>query len=540
MEAIIDGIKSNFRTEISDNDPKVKRLQKLNTEYYQKYQAGQLFDAKLNKAQKKDKEKFEQEITKLDTEIKEIKSNKVYEDAFEWRFEFPEVLDNDGVFIGFDIVIGNPPYIQLQKLSDGIKSALLIQKFDTFAKTGDIYQLFYEHGVNLLRTSGFLSFITSNKWMRTDYGSATRKFLSEKSAPLQVIDFGMAQIFDSATTYTNIIVLTKASPTTHIVMCRVKDDYNSTILLEDYLDFAAVEIENPREKSWIAYEKKEYELIKKIVSLGTPLKDWGIQINRGLLTGFNEAFIIDTETRNKLISEDPRSEKIIFPILRGEDVKAYIPEWTNKWIINSHNGVKHSNIPRIDVENDYPAIYNWLAKFEPQLKKRLDQGDHWTNLRNCAYLEEFYKPKIIYPNMTKYLPFVYDKHQFFINDKAFILSGENLEYLTIFLNSKIFKFAFKDYFPELLGESREIRKVFFETVSVMPTISNDWYREILTSMLFAMENNLSVKELEKQIDDRLFDYYELTNEERSLVLNSVSPDTTGVELKRASSSVERA
>lgn len=414
---IIDSIKSDFRTEIGNNDPKQVKLKKLNGDLFTLLNQGQIFDLnpKEQKVRREKQKKLEIEINKLAKQIEEIKNNAVYKNAFEWRFEFPEVLNNNGDFEGFDVIIGNPPYIQMQKLDETLKNALSQQSFETFTKTGDIYQLFYEKGVWLLKQNGILSYITSNKWMRTDYGATTRMFLSTKCAVQLVMDFGMIQLFDSATTYTSILLLNKASANSTIRMCRANEDYNESISLELYVKNFAVDIENPGTKSWIAYDKKEYALIQKIITMGKPLKDWDVKINRGILTGYNDAFIIDTATRDRLVAEDPRSAEIIHPLLRGEDIKAYVPDWKGKWLINAHNGVKSSNIQRVDVEKDYPAIHKWFLRFETFLVKRQDKGDHWTNLRNCAYIEEFYKDKIIYPNMTKYMPFVYDKHQFFTN-----------------------------------------------------------------------------------------------------------------------------
>ncbi len=530
METLIETIKKDFRSEISVNDKKIKALSKLRGELFNLSQTKELFDEgnKKNKNTKKKIDDLSKAITQQEEEIEAIKNNKIYDHAFEWRFEFPEVLNGDGDFVGFDVVIGNPPYVQLQKLDEAEKMAFEKQGFETYTRTGDIYQLFYEHGVNLIKKNGRLCYITSNKWMRTDYGKGTRNFLATKIHTELVVDFGMAQMFDAATTYTNILLLQKSNPSSHIRMSRLKDDYDTTILLEDYVDFSAVEMENPGVKSWIAYEKNEYALITKIISKGKPLKDWDIKINRGILTGLNEAFIINTDVRNKLVAEDPKSAEIICPILRGEDIKAYHPSWADKWLINTHNGIKASGKDRINVERDFPAVYSWLLKYESSLIKRLDKGDHWSNLRNCAYMDEFYKPKIIYPNMTKYLPFVYDKHQFFTNDKSFIITGEHLDYLTAFLNSKIFKFTFKDYFPELLGESRELRKVFFETVSVKKASEEDWFKNILNLIEENKSKGLSTDEFEQQIDEKFFDLYELTKTERRILLSSLdgTPFTT--------------
>lgn len=518
MEELIDSIKKDFKSHISPNDFKYKKLSKLRGDLFNLSQTKELFDEgnKKNKDTKKKIEQLSKEITNLEKEIEEIKSNKIYETAFEWRFEFPEVLNGDGDYIGFDVLIGNPPYIQLQKL--GAESdALEKQNFETFAKTGDIYQLFYELGVNLLIKKGQLCYITSNKWMRTDYGKVTRNFFGTKCDVQFVVDFGMGQMFDSATTYTNILLLTKQNPAKTIKLCRVKNDYKLQIPLEEYVLNNTVEVDNPEANSWVAYDKKEYGLIKRIESQGVPLKDWEIEINYGIKTGLNEAFIIDTEIKNKLVNEDPRSAEIIKPILRGEDVKAFVPDWDGKWLINTHNGVKSKGIEPINVERDYKAIFNWLSQFKDKLEKRGDKGNHWTNLRNCAYIEEFSKPKIIYPNMTKYLPFVYDKGSFFINDKGFIMSGNFMNYLTIFFNSKLFRFCFKDNFPELLGETRELRKVFFENINVKPIEDETWYTKMLSKILDKMQAGLATEELQHEIEEKLFDLYQLNSDERCLI-----------------------
>lgn len=529
FESLIESIKRDFRTEIATYDPINKKLNKLRGDL-NKHNVTDLFGSNDKKRSKANKEieKLTAEIKKLEQDKNNIQSNAAYKLAFEWRFEFPEVLDNEGNYIGFDAIIGNPPYIQLQKM--GADSDLLSkQGFKTFAKTGDIYQLFYEQGFNLLKKRGHLCYITSNKWMRTDYGSTTRKFLSEECCTQLVVDFGMAQMFDSATTYTNILLASKSIPVETISMCRIKEDFDPSVLIEDYVAFAAVKLKNPGEKSWITYDRKQYDLITKIIKQGTEISNWNIRINRGLLTGFNEAFIIDQYTRDKLISEDPSSEDLIKPLLRGEDIKSYYPNWANLYIIGTFPSLK------IDIDS-YPAIRDYLARFKnrlnPKPKDYNDINGKWPGRKSgpykwfetqdtISYYKEFLKPKIIYPNMTKYLPFVYDKHQFFSNDKSFILTGEHLEYLVCFLNSSIFKFTFKEYFPELLGETRELRKVFFENVTIKPAFDENWFREKIDLILAYKTEGLSTKELELMIDEKFFEYYELTVEERSIINESV-------------------
>lgn len=198
-------------------------------------------------------------------------------------------------------------------------------------------------------------------------------------------------------------------------------------------------------------------------------------------------------------------------------MKAYVPEWNNKWLINSHNGLKSKGIPAINVEKDYKAIYEWLSQFQSKLEKRTDKGYHWTNLRNCAYLEEFSKPKIIYPNMTKYLPFVYDKGSLYINDKGFIMTGDSLYYLTVFFNSELFRFCFKNNFPELLGESRELRKVFFEKINVKPVQDEIWYKQMLEQIIRKKKEGLPIDLLQNQVNEKIYDLYDVTQDERSLI-----------------------
>ncbi|WP_256003662.1 type IIG restriction enzyme/methyltransferase [Pedobacter deserti] len=532
LQGIINSIKADFKTEIH----------KTSKDYTNWYNAKSELDkttAQLGifELNAKEKKKYNDNIGLLTSKLKkfsqiveDIKNNAIYKNAFEWRFEFPEVLKNNGEFEGFDVIIGNPPYIQLQKLNEEIKKGLEQQNFKTFGKTGDIYQLFYEHGLNLLKEGGRLAFITSNKWMRTDYGDCTREYLATKCRPTLVVDFGMKQIFESATTYTNMLFFEKAAPPTSIKMCRVNDKFDMNTILEEYIDYFSVDIDNPGKKSWVCYQKAEYKLIKKIVEQGKPLKEWDIKINRGILTGCNEAFIVPTKIKEEIIMKDPKSAELIKPLLRGEDIKAYVPEWNDLWLIGTFPALK------IDIDQ-YPGIKEHLMQFreriEPKPKNYNERLGKWKGRKSgsykwfetqdsIAYYEDFLKPKIIYPNMTKYLPFVYDKHQFFTNDKSFILSSSTPGYLTAFLNSKLFKFAFKDYFPELLGDTREIRKIFFETITIKPPIKTEIFDQKVISIEQQKAQNLSTIVEENEINKLIFEHYDLTSSEISIIEESSS------------------
>ena len=219
--------------------------------------------------------------------------------------------------------------------------------------------------------------------------------------------------------------------------------------------------------SWVILSDIEQRIKAKIEAIGTPLKDWDISINYGIKTGFNDAFIIDGEKRAELIAQDPKSEEIIRPILRGRDIKRYGYEFADLYIITTFPSLK------IDIES-YPAVKQHLLSFGyDRLKQTGDKGarkktnNKWFETQDSiSYWEEFFKHKIVYPNMTKFMPFLLDKKNFMTNQKCFIMTGEKLAYLTAFFNSNIFKICYRDNFPELQGGTRELSKIFFEQVKI--------------------------------------------------------------------------
>lgn len=389
-------------------------------------------------------------------------------DFFDPAKMFGPALEN-----GFDVVIGNPPYVQIQKFSAAHKAAWIAQNFKTYGATADIYCLFYERGVRLLKSGGHLSFITSNKWMRAGYGEKLRQYLAKDVATQSVMDFGMAQNFGAATTYTCIVQLTKRAIFGPIRTCYVADDKAAMENPRDYFEKNAVPVTNLDESPWVVMSPERFRIKQVVEKQGVRLDKWAISISRGILTGYNEAFYISTEQRDAFIAQDRRCADLIVPLLRGRDIQRYHTDWMQltdeKWMINSHNGVKELGIAPVNLREDYPVLWKHLLEHKKKLAVRLDKGDHWSNLRNCAYIQDFKKSKIIYPNMTKYLPFYLDTTEhFFINDKAFILTSEteSLSYLTAAFNSTLFRCCFRDNFPELLGNTYEVRKIFMDTIPI--------------------------------------------------------------------------
>ena len=468
LDSIIAEIKSKLTTEIGAKDPKKLRLNKRRAELVNLL-APQLFE--MSKKEQKDWQKrvdaVKKEIAELESYFEEINSNKIYLGAFEWRIEFPEVLDADGNFIGFDCVIGNPPYIQLQSMGTDA-DVLERMKYKTYVRTGDIYCLFYEQGMNLLKPNGCLCYITSNKWMRAGYGKELRQYFIAKTNPVLLIDFAGIKIFDAATVETNILIAKKESYTQNTLACIISntDDLNKLSVL---VQQQAVECRFASSDSWVILSPIEQSIKQKIDTIGTPLKDWNINIYRGVLTGYNDAFIISTEKRNEILAncqtedERTRTAELIRPILRGRDIKRYSYDWANLWLINTHNGIK-GKIPRIQIEN-YPAIKAHLDQYWEKISTRADKGDTPYNLRNCAYMEDFSKPKIVWGNLNLTPNYALVENNSFINAPSSMIVPAS-KYLLAILNSKI-----ADFYIKLLGVTRnggyfEYKPMFIEQLPI--------------------------------------------------------------------------
>ena len=442
LEHFIDKVKHNFRTEITRNSKEAKELQSLKYEYYLKYESPQLFTEARTPEQEKHKKQLEQNIQKKEDEIEAINSNKIYENAFEWRFEFPQVLDNEGNYIGFDVVIGNPPYIQLQ--NDGGKLAKLYegQNFKTFARTGDIYCLFYEKAHQLLREGGICNFITSNKWMRAGYGEAIRKFLIEYTNPLILIDFTGIKIFETATVDVNILLYAKEKSTFNTLACIVKDKGLKELSL--YISQHSLYTQFRNINNWVILSDIEQRIKAKIEAIGIPLKEWDISINYGIKTGFNDAFIINGEKRAELIAQDPKSAEIIRPILRGRDIKRYGYDRKDLYIIEARLVT--------DIPKNYPAVCKHLEQFKGKGKlgdnstTKVFKRPWWAWMQEPVnYWGDFSKQKIVYPDISERLNFQIVEGEIYFNNTIYFITSEteNLDYLLKFLNSNLIDWYYK-------------------------------------------------------------------------------------------------
>ena len=439
-------------------------------------------------------------------------SDNKFENAIEWAIEFPEVIDEDGKFTGFDIVIGNPPYIQLQTMHKGADT-LAKMNYATYARTGDIYCLFYELAYKLLKPNGMLAYISSNKWMRAGYGEALRNFLVTKTDPVQLIDFSGEKVFPKVTVDVNILIYRKSDNQFNTLSCIIKDsDWRNN--LSDYVRQHAVSNRFDSSGSWVILSPVEQSIKRKIEAIGTPLKDWDISINYGIKTGANDAFIIDGAKKDELIAADPKSADIIRPILRGRDIKRYGFDFADLWLINTHNGIKDKGIPPVDI-NDYPAVKAHLDLYRDKISVRNDKGDTPYNLRNCVYTDDFSKQKIVWKRIGSDLRFCYDEQGMFCLDSTCFATGNRLKFLTLLLNSPLGRYLLKDSpktgTGDLLISVQAIEPILVPTITDEVNNSFEMLFELCSSDNGQGEGN-------KLLNEELFNLYGFSAEEREYIM----------------------
>ncbi|MCB0480231.1 MAG: Eco57I restriction-modification methylase domain-containing protein [Flavobacteriales bacterium] len=528
MEALIADIKSNFRSEISQNDPKVKKLYKLSGELTVLMTQTSMFgmEAKAKKVWTDKVDKLTTETKKLETEIEEIKNNKIYQNAFEWRFEFPEVLNDQGDFVGFDVVIGNPPYIRQEELS-AIKPYLQAN-YKTYAGTADLFVYFIELGLKSLKKEGEFIFIVPNKWMRAGYGKALREFIQQKRIN-GISDFGDLPVFEEATTYPCILSMTNSHAGASF-NAAIIETLNFNVGLADYIEkhnMTILQAELPKE-GWTLVDAKQQLLLKKLRTKGVPLGEYvDGQIFRGVLTGLNEAFVIDNDTRNNLIKEDPNSADIIKPFLAGRDIKRYQNPKSDKYLILIKSGetkswfgdLKESEAWKKLCEK-FPSVCSFLKQFESKAKKRYDKGNFWWELRACDYYQEFEKSKIMLPDISLRCEALLDEDQnFYSVNTAYVIPDMSKSDLGI-LNSKLTLYFYSNLTQTIRGGYYRFIKQYLEQIPFIKTsILGGKVNQILSLKKENPETDTSV--LEAEIDQMVYDLYGLTPEEIKIVEEGV-------------------
>jgi hypothetical protein len=367
--------------------------------------------------------------------------------AFDWPQEFPQVMKAGG----FDVVIGNPPYVRQESLKE--QKEYYQTRYAVYQGTADLYMYFIEKGISLLRPGGIFSYIVANKWMRANYGKPLRKFLLTKQIE-EIVDFGDLPVFRTATTYPCIIRVSNNKPAKEFCVSKVE-----TLDFPD-LDGYVKEHRHPMDQhtltdgGWTLGDKRTENLLKKLQSVGTPLEEYVMgQIYRGIITGLTDAFVLDEKLKNKIIEEDSKSADLIKPFLIGKNIKRYSSPKSDKYLIFIPKG--WTNEKSHDVSNkwkwfkgEYPAIANHLAPFATKAEKRCDKGDYWWELRACEYYSVFELPKIIYPEICPKPEFTFDDSKYFANNKCFIIPRAD-KFLLGILNSKLMYFLFETNLPKL-------------------------------------------------------------------------------------------
>jgi len=510
---------------------------------------------------------IQKQIVKLSGEVAEHEKKyqenyyNVYTNSLEWALEFPEILTDEGEFVGFDIIVGNPPYFSI---SNEPKLKEVNENYTIYKQTADIYTLFIERGLQVLKTEGRLSFIVSNKWLRAAYGENLREFLLKNTTIEKLIDFDGLKVFDEANVDTSILQIVKHKNGKQTVEAvRFDKTFNlENESISEYFENNKIQLNNLTKDSWYLKSEKENALKLHLEKVGKPLKDWNVKINRGITTGFNEAFVIDNETKQQLIKEDKKNSEIIKPLLRGRDIGKYSLNCNNLWLINTYNGfilnildeekdiIKHSNknftitdengfqykafriedargkqfrINRVIVEKDYPTIYNYLKKFETQLINRDDKGNHWTNLRNCAYNEQFAEKKLVFTKASQDKSFAFDDQCNLLLNTSYFITGDNLKYLLGILNSKLTTYAFLNFYQSG-GIEGEI------TVQAINEIPIPEITETNKSHVLGIEINVDkilklkqensendISELMQNIEELIYQLYELKDEHIALL-----------------------
>lgn len=492
-----------------------------------------------------DENKAKQEFKELQNEYEKIfnlEANK----PFEWRFEFPEILDDEGNFTGFDLIIGNPPYIRQEEIKE--LKPMLAENYKVYKGTSDIYTYFFELGFRVLKDKGILSFITSNKYTRAGYGEALREFLLKNTSLLAYIDLNSVKVFDSATVDTSILSFSKAKPAkdSHFAYLALNNELleKCKFNISLYQDYANLEQKSLSKESFSFNDEKTNALKAKIEKIGTPLKEWDISIYRGILTGYNEAFIIDTAKKDEILAnckdeaERQRTSELIKPILRGRDIKRYSYEWAGLWVIFIPWHFPNINNPKTMQENEqdlanlYPALYAHLLEHKEKLSKRnkAETGIRyeWYCLQRWGanYYEEFAREKIVWNRISTDTLFSYDNNESRILDSMFMITSCDsllMKYLLAIFNSNTAKYWIKNNTASL-GDGIYAAKIYIENLPI-PKINQknknlaDELIKLTDEILNLKEKDrkADTKELEDKIDFLVYKLYNLDENEIKII-----------------------
>jgi Eco57I restriction-modification methylase/restriction endonuclease TaqI-like protein len=463
-----------------------------------------------------------------------------------FEMKFSQVMKEGG----FDVIVGNPPYVRQETLGEEFK-AYAKQNFETYAGTADLYIYFIEQAHKLLKPGGYFGMIVSNKWMRSNYGKALREFLRRESQLVEIIDFGELPVFENAATFPAIIITRKATSEKQSFLYAPIKRLDFDTLIDEVksvgstLDEVALQGDN-----WTLTNSNEQNIFKKMRTSSVMLGEY-VQgrVYFGIKTGYNDAFIIDRPTRDKLVSQDAKSQELLKPFVVGDDVRKYRINVRDAFLIRVPKGFTNANMGKDKnawkwFESTYPAIAKHLKPFEEAAKKRQDQGDYWWELRACDYYSEFDKPKIIYPDIAKESRAAFDTTGLYFNNTIYFIPLNDL-YLLALLNSKLI-FTYFKRMAAVLGDADKGGRLrwFRQDVMKLPIRGIDFenpaeksaHEEIVRlveRMLVLQKERQSVRreddldrvrnlerqiaQVDAEIDQRVYALYGLTKEEIKIV-----------------------
>ena len=517
IEKLIANIKSDFRSEISLNDPKLKKLRKLSGDLFTMTNQTQLFE--MGKKEKADWNKKVQQLAeetkKIETEIEEIKANKIFENAFEWRFEFPEVLNDDGEFVGFDVVIGNPPYIRQEELGE-FKNHLQTN-YQVFTSGGDIFSYFYELSHSIMKNNGYFSFI-NNTFDKTTAGKTLREFVENQFRFERYIDFTDVVVFDEATTYPVILIAQKANHKSNFKFFKyTKANFHDKELLNNVSIYTDVAQDKLNTSAWNFINSYEQDVLFKIQKHKSIVEIIG-KCYYGVKTALNEAFVTDNNLGSYNVLKD---------VYDGKDLKKWAtPQPFKKMIVfeckstSKNFGKLSEDVAFEKMKDAYPEIISHLEPLKEKGKKRFDKGEFWWELRNCAYYDLFDKPKIIFPNLQNTNKFAFDNTGVYLNAPAVFLPSNDKALLAV-LNSKVVWHFLKSICVIRSGGYIEVKPQYFEQIPI-PNIDAQTQTKLMELAEKAIQEKTNsqqadISEIENQIDQLVYLLYNLTDEEIKII-----------------------
>ncbi|WP_375561412.1 Eco57I restriction-modification methylase domain-containing protein [Bernardetia sp. OM2101] len=525
----------NYKTNLKKQHPSLKKLrnelQTLSTNYFTEYKNTQIFDTNT-KGYLEKKQKADNKILEANEKISSFETDRIYRNSLEWLFEFPEVLDKEGNFTGFDAIIGNPPYIRQEEIKE--QKPHLKNHYQTYTGKSDLLVFFIELGINLLKPQGIFSFIVANKFLRAGFGKPLRDFL-QKQQLHEIIDFGDLRVFTEATAYPCIISAAKEE-------FKKEHEHSFKAVNIDDLDFKNLEEKTTtlgfemsqqelESTGWNLIDKKTKNLLSKMKSQGQTLEEYvDEKVFRGVVTGLSEAFVIDEQTKNEFISEDVKNKEVIKPLLSGREIQPYVTPKVNNHLLfipwhfplqNKPNITGASKEAEQEFESSYPIIYKHLLSYKDKLEKRnkAETGIRyeWYAMQRWAssYIKEFEKPKIMYQVFQVKPCFIYDDQGLYCNNSMWMIPKDDKTLVAI-LNSKVGWWLISNYCTAIQNGYQLIWDYFGKIP--MPNADKNQTKaiEILVNQILKSKKKnpkTDTTDLENKIDILVYKLYELSYEE---------------------------